>query len=287
MENNMREDLFVLASSAKRKPNFLLASFISIVMVIIGSMFGIFGYFLDLKDYIRLAVFDLGIGFAGAILMCFLYVRVIEKRSISSMGFHKSGAVKIYIKGFLIGAAMFAAIVLVGTVSGAYTISIGISSISALLPVLIVLCGFLIQGASEEVVYRGWLLPILGARYSKIFAIIVSSLIFAALHAMNPGMTIMPVINLILFGVFASVYAIGEKSLWGICGFHSAWNWVQGSFFGIKVSGTSTPGGSILNSTPTEGMSLISGGNFGIEGSILCSVAFIIGIIFIVKKMEK
>lgn len=287
MNENERVDLIELASDAKRKPNFLLASFMSFLMLVFGSLFAIFGYFIELQDYIRLAVFDLGIGFAGAILLCFLYVKLVEKRSISSMGFHKSGILKVYVRGFLIGAGMFAVIVLVGAFSGAYTISIALSSFGSLLPILIILCGFLIQGASEEVIYRGWLMPILGARYSKVFAIVVSSLIFAAIHAMNPGMTIMPVINLVLFGVFAAVYALKEKSLWGICGFHSSWNWVQGSVFGIKVSGTSTPGGSILSSSPTDGMSFISGGNFGVEGSILCSIAFTIGILFIVRKMKK
>ncbi len=64
-------------------------------------------------------------------------------------------------------------------------------------------------------------------------------------------------------------------------------NWVQGSIFGIKVSGTLVPGGSILASQPIEGKSLISGGAFGIEGSIICSVIFLVPTMLIIRKMRE
>ncbi len=281
----MENKLITMASEAKYKPQFILASLLSLTFVILGSSFSELSYLFDIPTYLSLALFDLGIGFAMITLVCFLYVKVIEKRSIASMGFEKEGAYNKYIRGFGLGFLLFALAVIFGVVTGAYKIELSLGDAN-LAAITVILFGFIIQGGAEEVVFRGWLLPIVGARYTLLFGVIVSSLMFAFLHGANPGITILPVINLVLFGVFAAVYALNEKSLWGICGFHSSWNWVQGSIFGVKVSGTTVPGGSVLKSIPQEGFDFLSGGAFGIEGSIFCTLMFLLPILLIIRKMK-
>ena len=69
--------------------------------------------------------------------------------------------------------------------------------------------------------------------------------------------------NLTLFGVFASVYFIKRGNIWGIGAIHSIWNFAQGHFYGIKVSGMDSSC-SLLNSVFVDGKDLINGGNFGI-----------------------
>jgi membrane protease YdiL (CAAX protease family) len=266
-------------------PNFLVASLISICMVFLGSAFTAASLFVDMEPYLKLAIFDLMIGFGMTTVICMMYVKFTEKRSIVGLGFYKS-KFKHYFSGLGIGIVMFALIVLASNLLGGMETSWNSSGFK-LNVIVIIFLGFVIQGGTEEVIYRGWLLPILGAKYNLKLSIIISSVMFALLHSMNPGMTIMPVINLTLFGVFAALFALAEDSIWGICGFHSAWNWVQGSVFGVKVSGTTVPGGSVLSSTPIEGQDLISGGAFGIEGSVLCSIAFLIGIVYLVIKLRR
>jgi len=278
--------LIKLADDAAYKPHFIIASLLSLGFVILGSSFTLLGLFVDVPDYLSLAIFDLSIGFGAISILCFLYVRAIERRPIYSMGFEKDKWLKKYGRGFGLGIGLFTLAVIVGYLTGAFEVSLSISSANGF-AIIAILFGFLIQGATEEIIYRGWLLPIVSARYTPVFGVILSSLLFAFLHGGNPGITILPIINLILFGLFAAVYALKEESLWGICGFHSAWNWVQGSVFGIKVSGTTVPGGSILTSSPTQGMDLISGGAFGIEGSIVCTLIFLIPTIILVLKLKK
>jgi uncharacterized protein len=146
--------------------------------------------------------------------------------------------------------------------------------------VLIILLGWLVQGAAEEVLVRGWMLPVLAARYHRWVGIIISSLIFTALHALNPNTSALAFINLSLFGFFAAFYAMREGSLWGICALHSSWNWIQGNIFGFEVSGGSMGGGTIIKLMDT-GPEWMTGGLFGPEGGLAVTITLIIGIIVI------
>ncbi|WBW96755.1 CPBP family intramembrane glutamic endopeptidase [Oceanirhabdus sp. W0125-5] len=259
-------------------------------MMLIGSLFGVIGDFVQLPDYLKTSIFTLTIGFGSSTLLCFLYVKKIEKRPISSIGFIKDFAFKKYLLGFLIGSVFMSLCVLVATLLGGFeinTMQTSNTGIKTLLPILCMLIGFIIQGGTEEVLSRGWVLPVVGAKYNVPFGIVVSTVFFTLLHGMNPGMKLMPIINLILFSIFAALYVIQTKELWGICGFHSAWNWFQGNIFGIKVSGNRMTGGSLFSFDSVENLDLISGGNFGIEGSLICSFIYLMGIVYLSYKITK
>lgn len=158
--------------------------------------------------------------------------------------------------------------------------------ISYLPTILLILVGWTIQGSTEEILTRGWMLPRLTKRYSFTIGIIVSSVLFTSLHLTNSGITIISVINLTLFAVFASLFSAFRGDIWGICGFHVAWNWMQGNIIGVEVSGMTVPGGTLIKLT-SQGNSLISGGSFGIEGSVIVSIVFLIAIIYLIIKLRK
>jgi len=259
-------------------------------MMLVGGTFGVIGEFVQLPDYLKTSIFTLIIGFGASTLLCFLYVKKVEKRSVASIGFTKDNAAKKYLVGFLIGAIFMSFCVLTATLIGGFkinTIETSNTGIKTLIPILCMLIGFIIQGGTEEVISRGWVLPVVGAKYNVPIGIIVSTIFFTLLHGMNPGMKLMPVINLSLFAIFAALYVIHSKNIWGICGFHSAWNWFQGNIFGIKVSGNRMAGGSLFSFDSVKDFELISGGNFGIEGSFICSFIYLIGIAYLSYKIIK
>ena len=102
---------------------------------------------------------------------------------------------------------------------------------------------------------------------------------FAALHLLNSGIGPLPIVNLFLFGVLASLYYLWRGNLWGIAAFHSMWNFTQGNIFGILVSGGDY-GVSLLTSELT-GSALINGGDFGMEGGLAVTAAMVIGIVLV------
>lgn len=210
-------------------------------------------------------------------LLVIVYCRFIEKRSFYSMGFTSYRAVRDYLKGLLVGFAMFGASVLISAATGALRYN-GIVLGNGLGLLFAFFIGFLLQGMSEEVMLRGYFMVSVASRAPMLVAILANSLIFALLHLMNNGVTSLSMVNLTLFGLFASVYTLKSNSLWGICAIHSIWNFAQGNIFGIAVSGQRIDT-SVFSFSPTEAGALLNGGSFGLEGGLAVTAVLLAGII--------
>ncbi len=219
------------------------------------------------------------------ILVTMLFCKFAQKRKMSSLGFVKKGAVKEYIKGIAAGFVLFSAAVLICMATGALKIE-GMSKTFTMGTFLLFTFGFLFQGMAEEVLCRGYFMVSIGRRYSMLTAVIANSVAFAALHLLNPGIGIMPIINLTLFGIFASVCFIKTENIWLVGAIHSVWNLVQGNVYGIKVSGMDTTC-TVLESTITEGKDLIHGGAFGLEGGIAVTIVLVIGTVLLLFCKKK
>lgn len=216
-----------------------------------------------------------------------LYCRFIERRSIASMGLVKRNCVRDYAIGLAIGAVEFALCVAicyaVGAVSyvGTYMNNAGL---------FVVICiGWIIQGAEEEIVCRGFLMGTMASRLPLWAAVLINSAFFSIMHIFNDGFNLVVFVNLMLFGVFMSVMAVRFDSIIPCCAVHSIWNLVQGNVFGLPVSGMMT-GPSVFRFQLAENMDLWTGGVFGIEGGITESiiiVVFTLALLFIPKRKKK
>ncbi len=209
-----------------------------------------------------------------ATALTIIYCRFIEKRSLFSMGFTKKKAVSNYLAGLLVGAIMFGAGVLICWLSGTLEYK-GLVLGSNIGVVLVFFLAFLCQGMSEEVILRGYFMVSLAAKKSVIIAIVLNSLLFALMHILNNGIAILPLINLALFGVFASVYMLCTENIWGVCAIHSMWNFVQGNIFGIAVSGIKI-NATVFSFESNKTNTLINGGEFGLEGGLAVTAVLVI-----------
>lgn len=228
-------------------------------------------------------VMGLQLIFAFILMYVFLWawLKWFEKRPFWTLGYEMKNALSQYGRGFLIGALMFAGSVGILSLFGSVSFEQGDSSkqgLAAVAGVMLVLIGWVVQGGAEEVLIRGWVLPVIGARYKPWLGLLISSIIFALLHGLNPGLSAIALVNLALFGVFAGLYAMREGSMWGISALHSVWNWVQGNFFGFQVSGTDAEGGTLINLMET-GADWLTGGEFGPEGGLAVTIVLVIGIV--------
>ena len=204
-----------------------------------------------------------------------IYCRLIEKRKLRTLGLVKKGAVGEYFVGYLVGIVLICVIIGLCLVTGALEFN-GLSQNIAVGTLALFFVGYLIQGMSEELLCRGYLMVSVARRYSLPVAIITNSLVFAALHLANPGISVIAMVNLVLFGVLASIYMIKRGSIWGVGAMHSAWNFVLGNVFGIEVSGT-IPSQSIFSVTITQ--KGLGGGAFGLEEGFGTTIIMFIAII--------
>lgn len=231
--------------------------------------------------YMIASLFSTAIGTVLAIVYC----NSIEKRSLSSMGLKKEGSVGKYIRGFFLGIILISAIIFMQVLSGACKMSLNSNFMSGIGLIVLYLIGFLIQGMSEEVIFRGYLMNTLGGRGNPLCAVLVSATAFSLAHTFNPGFTLVALFNLVLFGVFAGLYIIRDGNIGGACAIHSMWNFTQGNLLGVQVSGTQTV--SVIQTEQLSQNTLLTGGTFGAEASIFTTIVLTTGILIILFLPQK
>jgi membrane protease YdiL (CAAX protease family) len=216
-------------------------------------------------------------------------VRLFEGRPLKSLALADGRAMWHYLRGWLVGGVIFSAAVGLMALLGFVENTPQPQAVSLTLlggSVALVLVGWVVQGAAEEFIFRGWLLPVLAVRLKPWLGILLSSIGFAFIHSLNPNLSPLAVVNLFLFGVFAALYTIYEGSIWGIFSIHTVWNWLQGNVFGFQVSGSSSVGGSLLNLRET-GPDIITGGSFGPEGGLAVTLVLLVAcavVIFLSRR---
>lgn len=219
------------------------------------------------------------------IVVVFLYCRVIEKRKLNTLGFRRKGMVTGYLAGALGGIVFFSIAYLFCVITGSVQIQ-GIAKNLSGLYILGYLAGYMVQGMAEEVLCRGYLFVSLSRKYSVLYSAVLSAVFFALLHGANSGLSVLAVINLFLFGIFAALLLVRYENIWIVGAFHSLWNFVQGNLYGIQVSGNSLQP-SLLVSKSKEGMGLLNGGSFGLEGGLGVTIVLMVGIIWLWHSMKK
>ena len=222
----------------------------------------------------------------GATVAMMLYVKHVEKRSLRTMGFVREHAVSDYLIGMVVAFAMFAACVGICMVTGAMVFD-GFVLGGRYVMLALFFVGFIIQGMSEETVCRGFMMTSLGSKGGAVAGVLFNSLFFGALHLGNSGVTVLSMVNLVLFGLFMSVLVLKLNSIWMACAIHTVWNFVQGNFFGILVSGTDM-GPSVFRFVSVPGMGLWNGGSFGMEGGLATCIVLTVAtvITLLIKPRE-
>lgn len=151
---------------------------------------------------------------------------------------------------------------------------------------LLSLLFFLFVALFEEVVFRGFALGrMLDSGMNGHVALAVSALLFSVVHWGNPSFSFLPFFNIFLAGLFLGASYMLTRNLCLPVALHLFWNWVQGPVLGFNVSGMGL-GGQVLQ-IRVSGAPLLSGGGFGFEGSLMCTVVLAAGtaiILFAAKK---
>lgn len=140
---------------------------------------------------------------------------------------------------------------------------------------------FVIGAANEEMIFRGYFLQTFTRAHLAWLAIILNSLIFASAHLQNPNVSYISLINTVLAGIWFSVGYLKTRNLWFPFGLHFVWNWLQGAFLGIPVSGIREITAFPLLQQIDQGPTWLTGGHYGIEGGLVCTIALIVSTILI------
>ncbi len=141
---------------------------------------------------------------------------------------------------------------------------------------------FIIAALAEEALFRGYPLQTLARAGLAWLGVLLTSVPFAAVHLRNPnvvqGFTFL---NTALAGVWLAVAYLRTRSLWFPLGVHWSWNWALGSLFGLPVSGITNIAPHPLLHGVDLGPGWLTGGSYGIEGGVACTITLVISTVFI------
>lgn len=219
------------------------------------------------------------VGFGPMFFLVWAWLRLFERRPLWTVGLERQAWFAKYSRGAVLGLVMIGASVALPAAFGSTHLegnSLGMWA--AIAGALLLLVGWVVQGAAEEVLFRGFLLQIIGAHYGVVVGVLTSSVLFALLHIFNANLSLLAVLNLMLFGVFTAFYTLKEGGLWGVFAIHSLWNWAQGNLFGLEVSGLPVQLDALIR-LKGIGPVWLTGGAFGPEGGIVVTLVLSVGLI--------
>jgi membrane protease YdiL (CAAX protease family) len=209
------------------------------------------------------------------------HARFIERRAVDELRLQGMG--REFGLGLLIGAGLYTVCELVLMALGVYRIT-GLNPLSFLVPAIAMAVS---SSVFEELLFRGVLYRSVETWLGSWAALVVSSLVFGLSHLLNPQATLEGALFIAVeAGLLLGAAFMLTRRLWLSIGFHMAWNYTQSAIFSGIVSGNDAAPG-LIRST-VNGPDLLTGGQFGVESSVLalvlCTSTGLVMLVMAVKR---
>ena len=222
----------------------------------------------------------------AALIGGYLCTRVLEGLPWRALGLtlHKLWA-RDFLIGSAIGVSSLVLAAIIAIVGGGLKLSL--NTVHPPGRIAITLIGsalmFIFAALAEEATFRGYPLQTFTRAGLALLGVLLTSVPFALGHLWNPN--VVPGVtfaNTALAGIWLALAYLRTRSLWLPLGVHWAWNWAMGSFFGLPVSGLHLVGATFLKADDV-GPAWLTGGTYGLEGGVACTVALVVSTIVIWK----
>ena len=216
-------------------------------------------------------------GILGSFLSLWFMMAVVNRQPLTSIGLSTENRGKEMLVGLGAALAFIGGIFLILWLIGAVNVTgfVGFKPGVFIVSMMLFLAAF-----DEELIFRGYILNnMMDATDNRWIALAGSSVLFALLHAGNPGVfsTFVPMSELFAAGFILGISYTFTKNLWFPTFFHFGWNFFQG-LFGFEISGLDVDSWKMIAHENTGNVpDIVSGGSFGIEGSVISLCCTILG----------
>jgi uncharacterized protein len=216
---------------------------------------------------------------AGALLGYYTFVRVVERRPVPELV--SKGFLKEAVAGAAIGFGLFGLVIGILFLLGIYSIN-GANALSVVVPTL--MTAFMV-GITEELLIRAVAFRILEDWLGSWLALGITAVLFGLMHLPNPQATVVSstAISLEAGVMLAAAYMVTRR-VWLAIGIHIAWNFAQSGIFGVATSGVESAGYLQGN---LNGPTILSGGTFGPEASIVAVVVCFAAGLYMLRVAHK
>ncbi len=169
--------------------------------------------------------------------------------------------------GLAIGIAMAGAALLLEVVAGTRITLTGEAFGGYVRAAAGLAAALLVAALSEELMFRGFPLSRLTDAIGPAGASLLLAFGFSAMHAINPGISPLAILNIAVASLFLSAVYFRLGGLPAAWGAHVGWNAALGAMVDAPVSGIAFQVPLVEYSAP--GVQWITGGEFGPEGGII------------------
>ena len=213
----------------------------------------------------------------GAGYLCTKFLEGLPWRSLG-LTFH-TGWFRDLAIGFAVGFGSLVIAVAIASKGLHFSFTTaGLATVRSLIGSLVLLFA---AALAEEAMFRGYGLQTLSRAKLAWLGVLLTSVPFALVHLSNPN--VVPVVtfaNTALAGIWLAAAYLRTRSLWLALGVHWSWNWALGWFFGLPVSGINLVSNPLLQGQES-GPKWLTGGTYGIEGGVACTISLILVTIFL------
>lgn len=148
--------------------------------------------------------------------------------------------------------------------------------------------GSLAAGFVEELVFRGVILNLLSIRWNRWIGNLVPSLIFACMHIIGRKLSALSIMQLLiactLVGIMFSLIEIEQHTIWNNALVHAIWNLFTSALVAVNVTLKSD---AVITFIPKNKNFLFTGGDFGMESSVITLIAILIVIVLALSLIKK
>ncbi|HEY4155151.1 MAG TPA: CPBP family intramembrane glutamic endopeptidase [Puia sp.] len=223
----------------------------------------------------------IAMSFAGTMGITYVFRRWVDRKSFLSLGLKYRHHGADMIAGIALAVSMLGLATLILRLTGHLKWTDIIFDKKALMTGL---GDLLLVAFYEEILFRGYILGNLLESFNQWVALAISSILFTLFHLGNPGFDFFSIVNIFAIGVLLGMYYLYSRNLWFPICFHFAWNFLEGPVLGYPVSGIHFDP---LLQTEMKGDENITGGAFGLEGSVVVAAVCIIGILTLYFVLQK
>ena len=210
-----------------------------------------------------------GFSLLGSFAALWVATKFIDRKPLMSIGLSVKDKANEMLIGLGFALAFIGGLFLVLWLIGAINITgyVGFKPGVFIVSIMLFMAAF-----DEELIFRGYILNnMMDSTSNRWVALAGSSLLFALLHSGNPSVwsTWVPMTELFAAGFILGISYTFTKNLWFPTFFHFGWNFFQG-LFGFEISGINVDSWKMISHENTGNVpDIVSGGAFGIEGSVI------------------
>jgi membrane protease YdiL (CAAX protease family) len=210
-----------------------------------------------------------GFSLLGSFAALWVATKFIDRKPLMSIGLSVKDKANEMLIGLGFALAFIGGLFLVLWLIGAINITgyVGFKPGVFIVSIMLFMAAF-----DEELIFRGYILNnMMDSTSNRWIALAGSSLLFALLHSGNTNVwsTWVPMTELFAAGFILGISYTFTKNLWFPTFFHFGWNFFQG-LFGFEISGFNVDSWKIISHENAGNVpDIVSGGAFGIEGSVI------------------